>query len=140
MIKYLKQISTDSDEFMSITLSDKAAVRIQQFLNQGADNTQARAFRLGVKRTGCSGWAYVTSITDEVGDDDQRFEDHGIPIVVDAKSLELVDGTRIDFEQQGLNELFTFANPNVTDECGCGESFAVNKTANQSTGAPANPF
>ncbi len=140
MIKYLKQISTDSDEFMSITLSDKAAARIHQFLSQEAEDGHARAFRLGVKRTGCSGWAYVTSITSEINSDDQRFEDHGIPIVVDPKSLELVDGTRIDFEQQGLNELFTFTNPNVTDECGCGESFAVNKTTKPSAGAPANPF
>ncbi len=99
------------------------------------------AFRLGVKRTGCSGWAYVTSIANEITSDDQQFEDQGVPIVVDPKSLTLIDGTRVDYIQQGLNQLFTFANPNVTGECGCGESFAVTQS-NQTVadGAPANPF
>lgn len=119
---------------MAITLTDKAADRIRRFL----DKEQGRAFRLGVKRTGCSGWAYVTSIASEISADDRQFEDHGIPIVVDPKSLDLVDGTRIDYVRQGLNQVFTFANPNVTDECGCGESFAV--ASSGAGGAPANPF
>ncbi len=117
---------------MAITLSDKAASRIRQFLSE----QQGRAFRLGVKRTGCSGWAYVTSIAEDIGSEDQQFEDHGISIVVDPKSLELIDGTHIDYQRQGLNTLFTFSNPNVTDECGCGESFAVNTAAS----AVSNPF
>jgi len=117
---------------MAITLSDKAAIRIRQFLTK----EQGKAFRLRVKRTGCSGWAYVTSITQEINDDDQKFEDQGISIVVDAKSLKLIDGTRVDYIQQGLNQLFTFANPNVTGECGCGESFAVTPVE----GVLANPF
>ncbi len=122
---------------MAITLTDKAAARIRRFL----DKEQGSAFRLAVKRTGCSGWAYVTSIADEITADDRQFEDQGVPIVVDPKSLALIDGTRVDFVQQGLNQLFTFANPNVTGECGCGESFAVDKSGNKvGDGAPANPF
>lgn len=117
---------------MAITFSDDAAERVRQFLKKD----QGAAFRLAVKRTGCSGWAYVTSIAKQVESNDQQFEDQGIAIVVDPKSLELVDGTRIDFARKGLNQEFTFTNPNVTGECGCGESFAVNAT----DGKPSNPF
>lgn len=107
---------------MAITLTETAATRIQDYLSQ---EPGAVGLRLGVKRTGCSGWAYVVGLADGVADDDQVFEDRGIRIVVDTDSLEFVRGTRIDFVKDGLNELFRFDNPNVADECGCGESFSV---------------
>ena len=81
--------------------------------------------RLGIKKTGCNGFAYVVNYADSVEDGDVVFEDHGIKVVVDRKSLELIDGTQVDFVKQGLNEAFSFRNPNVTGECGCGESFSV---------------
>ena len=81
--------------------------------------------RLGIKKTGCNGFAYVVNYADSVEDGDVVFEDHGIKVVVDQKSLELIDGTQVDFVKQGLNEAFSFRNPNVTGECGCGESFSV---------------
>jgi len=81
--------------------------------------------RLGIKKTGCNGFAYVVNYADSVEDGDAVFEDHGIKVVVDQKSLELIDGTQVDFVKQGLNEAFSFRNPNVTGECGCGESFSV---------------
>ena len=81
--------------------------------------------RLGVKQTGCSGFAYVVSYADEVGARDTVFDDAGVKVVVDADSLKFVDGTEIDFVRQGLNEAFKFRNPNVKGECGCGESFNV---------------
>jgi len=107
---------------MAITLTETAATRIQDYLTQ---EPGAVGLRLGVKRTGCSGWAYVVGLADDVADGDQVFEDRGIRIVVDTDSLDFVKGTRIDFVKDGLNELFRFENPNVADECGCGESFNV---------------
>ena len=85
--------------------------------------------RLGVKKTGCSGFAYVINYADEIGEDDIVFEDRAVKIVVDEGSLPLIDGTEVDFVKHGLNEAFSFRNPNIKGECGCGESFAINKTA-----------
>lgn len=107
---------------MAITLTETAATRIQDYLSH---EPRAVGLRLGVKRTGCSGWAYVVGLADDVADGDQVFEDRGIRIVVNEESLDFVKGTRIDFVKEGLNELFQFDNPNVADECGCGESFSV---------------
>jgi iron-sulfur cluster assembly protein len=80
---------------------------------------------VGVKKTGCSGYAYVVDYADAVAADDVVFEQGGVRIVVDAESLALIDGTEVDFVKQGLNEAFKFRNPNVKGECGCGESFSV---------------
>ncbi|MBA3564915.1 MAG: iron-sulfur cluster assembly protein IscA [Gammaproteobacteria bacterium] len=107
---------------MAISLTESAAQRVLSFLaNRGA----GVGLRLGVKKTGCSGFAYVINYADEVDNDDVVFEDRGVKVVIDAKSLELIDGTEIDFVKQGLNEAFRFRNPNVKGECGCGESFSV---------------
>jgi iron-sulfur cluster assembly protein len=81
--------------------------------------------RLGVRTTGCSGMAYVLEFADEIADTDHVFEDHGVKVLVDPKSLVYIDGTELDFAREGLNEGFKFKNPNVKDECGCGESFSV---------------
>jgi len=106
---------------MSIQLTDNAAQRVKQFLEK--DN--GVALRLGVRKTGCSGWAYAVSIASELGKDDQVFEDKGIKIVVDRESLPYLTGSKIDFTQSGLNRTFQFDNPNATDACGCGESFTI---------------
>jgi iron-sulfur cluster assembly protein len=107
---------------MSISLTAAAAERVRTFMvNRG----QGVGLRLGVKQTGCSGFAYVVSYADEVQARDVVFEDSGVKVVVDADSLRYVDGTEIDFVRQGLNEAFKFRNPNVKGECGCGESFNV---------------
>ena len=107
---------------MSVTLTQSAAERVRGFLE-----TRGRGvgLRLGVKKTGCSGFAYVVNYADDVGSGDVVFEDRGIKVIVDAESLRYVDGTEIDFVRQGLNEAFRFRNPNVRGECGCGESFSV---------------
>ena len=81
--------------------------------------------RLGITKTGCSGNSYVINYADEVGKDDVVFEDRGVKIVVDPTALQLIDGTEVDFVKNGLKEAFSFRNPNVTGECGCGESFNV---------------
>ena len=107
---------------MAITLTQSAAERVKSHL---ARRGEGIGIRLGVKRTGCSGWAYVVDYADEVGSTDVVFEDREVRIVVDPDSLGLVDGTEVDFVKQGLNEAFKFRNPNVKGECGCGESFSV---------------
>lgn len=107
---------------MSITLSDSAADRVKRFLtNRG----KGVGLRLGVKTSGCSGMAYVLEFVDEVNSEDQVFDDKGVKVIIDAKSLAYLDGTELDFVKEGLNEGFKFNNPNVKDACGCGESFTV---------------
>ena len=107
---------------MSVSLTDSAADRVRSFLTSRGHGV---GLRLGVKKTGCSGFAYVVNYADEVGADDVVFEDRGVRVIVDAESLRFVNGTEIDFVRQGLNEAFRFRNPNVRGECGCGESFNV---------------
>lgn len=107
---------------MAITMTDAAAARVSSFL---ANRGKGIGLRLGVKTTGCSGLAYVLEFVDELGDGDQVFEQKGVRIIVDGKSLPHIDGTELDFVKEGLNEGFKFNNPNVKGECGCGESFSV---------------
>ena len=107
---------------MAITLTPSAADRVRNFL---ATRGQGLGLRLGVRKTGCSGFAYVVNYADEIGDEDRVFESEGVKVIVDAGSLALVDGTEIDFVRHGLSEAFRFRNPNVKGECGCGESFSV---------------
>ena len=107
---------------MAISMTQPAADRVKTHL--GARG-RGIGLRLGIKKTGCNWFAYVVNYADTVEEDDVVFEDHGIKVVVDQKSLELIDGTEVDFVKQGLNEAFSFRNPNVTGECGCGESFSV---------------
>ena len=107
---------------MSISITETANQRMRQFL---AQTPAAPGVRFGVKRTGCSGFAYVVDLADSIAADDQVIEIDGVNVVVDRKSLPLVDGTVIDFQRQGLNASFVFHNPNATGECGCGESFTV---------------
>ncbi|SHO58102.1 iron-sulfur cluster assembly protein IscA [Vibrio quintilis] len=107
---------------MSITLTETATDRIKTFLdNRG----KGIGLRLGVKTTGCSGMAYVLEFVDELNEEDQVFETGGVKVIVDTKSLVYLDGTQLDYVKQGLNEGFEFNNPNVKNECGCGESFNV---------------
>jgi len=107
---------------MAITLTEVAAQRVEKFL---ANRGKGVGLRLGVKTTGCSGMAYTLEFVDEHQGDDVMFESHSVRIFVDPKSLVYIDGTELDFAKEGLNEGFKFNNPNVKDECGCGESFTV---------------
>lgn len=107
---------------MPISLTNAAAERVRTFLERRGHGI---GLRLGVKKTGCSGFAYVVNYADEIGQNDVVFEDHGVKVVVDRESLGYIDGTQVDFIKQGLNEAFRFRNPNVKGECGCGESFTV---------------
>lgn len=107
---------------MAITLTETAAKHVNAQL---ATRGKGVGIRVGVTTTGCSGMAYVLEFADGVNPEDKVFEDHGVKIVVDPKSLVYIDGTRMDFVKTGVNEGFSFKNPNVKGECGCGESFSV---------------
>ncbi|WP_256644935.1 HesB/IscA family protein [Thermomonas paludicola] len=107
---------------MSIHLTESARARILGFLEL---DTTALGLRFGVSRSGCSGWGYKVEVAHERRPDDAVFDDGGVHIFVDAASLAQVDGTRIDYVQQGLNAQFVFSNPNVTGGCGCGSSFTT---------------
>ena len=107
---------------MSITLTEPAARRVRAYLN---DRRHGIGLRLGIKKTGCSGFAYVVGVAEELAEHDALFEHRGVKIVVNSEHLALLAGTEVDFVRQGLNETFSFRNPNVTGECGCGESFSV---------------
>ena len=107
---------------MSIRLTEVAAERVRTQLHS---RRQGKGLRLGVTTTGCSGFAYVVDFADEVHDSDNVFTSYGIKVIVDEKSIRYLDGTEIDFREDGLSSSFTFNNPNVEDECGCGESFTV---------------
>jgi iron-sulfur cluster assembly protein len=107
---------------MSITLTEKAARHVQRYLERRG---HGEGLRFGVRTTGCSGLAYKLEYVDEQNPEDQVFESHGIKVFVDPKSLPYIAGTELDFAREGLNEGFRFNNPNVKDECGCGESFRI---------------
>ena len=107
---------------MAITLSDSAAKRVQAFLTNRGSGV---GLRLGVKTSGCSGMAYVLEFVDSIDETDEVFEDKGVKIIVDKKSMLYLEGTELDYGKEGLNEGFKFNNPNVKDACGCGESFTV---------------
>jgi len=107
---------------MAITLTQSAANHVQNFL---AKRGKGVGLRVGVRTSGCSGLAYKLEFADVVNPDDQTFESNGVTVLVDPKSLPYVDGTELDYTREGLNEGFKFKNPNIKDECGCGESFNV---------------
>lgn len=107
---------------MTITMTEKAAEHVKSALEHRGKGV---GLRLAVRTTGCSGMAYVLEFADEVAANDHVFEDNDVKVIIDPKSLVYLDGTELDFGKEGLNEGFKFNNPNVKDECGCGESFNI---------------
>ncbi len=107
---------------MAIQLTESALKRVRSFMDQRAD---AVGVRVGVKTTGCSGMSYVVEIVDAVDPGDVVFEDQGVKVLVNERSLPYLDGTLLDYGKEGLNEGFRFSNPNAASTCGCGESFSL---------------
>ena len=107
---------------MAITLTEAAPRHVSRYL---ARRGQGLGVRLGVKTSGCSGLAYQLEYVDQAEPEDVVFENHGVKLLIDPKSLAYIDGTELDFVREGLNEGFRFSNPNERDRCGCGESFRV---------------
>lgn len=111
---------------MAITLTESAAKRIQHQLTKRG---KGLGLRVGVKKVGCSGFAYTFDYADEMRAGDQVFEAHAAKVVIDSDSLSILDGSRLDFVKDGLKQTFKFDNPNVDATCGCGESFSVKEKA-----------
>ena len=107
---------------MAIALTEQAADRIREQL---ARRGKGLGLRVGVKTSGCSGYSYVIDYADEISKNDHVFEQNGAKVVVDSESLSFLEGTTLDYRREGLNQVFRFINPNVKDQCGCGESFSV---------------
>jgi iron-sulfur cluster assembly protein len=108
---------------MSLSLTQQAAERILHFMSL---DQSAVGFRVSVKKMGCSGWGYDVALVNEVKDDEVTMMDKGVTLVVPRDALDKVDGTVIDYEKQGINQIFVYKNPNATGSCGCGESFTTN--------------
>jgi iron-sulfur cluster assembly protein len=117
----LNSLSNENRLNMAIMLTKSAAERVRSFL----DKDGGIGLRLGVRKTGCSGWAYTVQLAEDIQQDDIIFENDGVKVVVSQESLGFLDGSEIDFVSEGLGMTFKFNNPNVTDECGCGESFTI---------------
>lgn len=107
---------------MSVSLTERAAEHVRNYLES---EPEARGLRLAVRPTGCSGYMYVVETAEDVRAKDAVFESNGIRLVIDPESLKYLDGTKVDFAREGLNEGFKFDNPNVKQTCGCGESFSL---------------
>lgn len=107
---------------MGISVSQSAAQHISNFLSKRG---KGLGIRLGVRTSGCSGMAYKLEFVDELQESDIEFDSNGVKVYTDAKSLTYLEGTELDFVREGLNEGFKFNNPNVKNQCGCGESFNV---------------
>ena len=105
-----------------IQLTERAAAQIRKQLQKRG---KGLGLRLGVRQSGCSGYAYMVDYADAAAADDRIFEQHGVNVVVNNEHLAFLDGVEIDYTREGINEAFRFHNPNVTATCGCGESFAV---------------
>jgi iron-sulfur cluster assembly protein len=111
---------------MAIQLTESAATQIK---TQLAKRGRGLGLRVGVKKVGCSGFAYTYDYADAVEDGDRAFESHGAKVVIDGKSLEFLEGSTLDFVKEGLKQAFKVRNPNVDATCGCGESFSVKERA-----------
>lgn len=107
---------------MTISISENAARQIQQQLSKRGSGF---GLRLGVKTSGCSGFAYVLDYADAAADDELVFEQHGVKLLVKQTDMDKLDGTQLDYVKEGFNAAFKFNNPNVKGMCGCGESFSV---------------
>jgi iron-sulfur cluster assembly protein len=107
---------------MGIALTPSAVEYVKNFL---VKRGKGEGLRVGVKKSGCSGFAYVLDFADAVNTDDVVYEQDGVKVIVAADSLSYLDGMEVDYVKEGLNSFFKFNNPNVKDSCGCGESFSV---------------
>jgi len=120
---------------MTMTLTERAANQIRRQLEKRGSGI---ALRIGIKKVGCTGLAHTFELADEIRAGEHSFESHGARLVVDAESLLVLDGSHIDFVTEGLSQRFKFDNPNVENECGCGESFNVKKPKTVSVLADAS--
>ena len=103
---------------MPISLTETAAKEVKRIIEDQQLPKEQTRLRVGVRGGGCSGFSYLLDLTE-----DEAMESHGVPILVDMKSLLYLDGTEIDFRDEVMGRGFVFKNPNATSTCGCGSSF-----------------
>ena len=109
---------------MAISLTETAAKEVKRIIEEQQLPKEQTRLRVGVRGGGCSGFSYLLDLTEEeAGEQDEAMESHGVPMLVDMKSLLYLDGTEIDFRDEVMGRGFVFKNPNATSSCGCGSSF-----------------
>lgn len=120
----LSQSGQDS-QVQGVILTETAAREIKSIIAQQELDAEKVRLRVGVKGGGCSGFSYVLDLTETQKETDELFEQHGVRIICDPKSLLYLNGTTVDFKDEIMGRGFVFTNPNATTSCGCGSSFAV---------------
>lgn len=118
-------MTTEMTEQTGVILSETAAREIKTIIGQQELDADKVCLRVGVKGGGCSGFSYILDLTESKKDSDEEFEQHGVRIICDPKSLLYLGGTTVDFKDEIMGRGFVFTNPNATTNCGCGSSFAV---------------
>ncbi|MFN5946286.1 MAG: iron-sulfur cluster insertion protein ErpA [Phycisphaerae bacterium] len=116
---------TGDNSTQSVILSETAAREIKTIIQQQELDADKVCLRVGVKGGGCSGFSYILDLTETKKDTDELFEQHGVRIIVDPKSLLYLGGVTVDFKDEIMGRGFVFHNPNATASCGCGSSFSV---------------
>lgn len=117
--------TTTPETVHGVLLTEVAAKEIRTIIQDQELDAEKVRLRVGVKGGGCSGFSYVLDLTETQKDTDELFEQHGIKIICDPKSLLYLSGTTIDFRDELMGRGFVFNNPNATTSCGCGSSFSV---------------
>ena len=111
---------------MTLILTENAARHIQHQITKSGHGI---ALRIGIKKSGCSGFSYTYDLADEIGENDKLFTSNDTNIVVNVKDLPFLSGSQIDFIQEGLNSFYKLSNPNIDNTCGCGESFNLKESS-----------
>ncbi|MCC5821730.1 MAG: iron-sulfur cluster insertion protein ErpA [Phycisphaerales bacterium] len=118
------QTPTETDQ-AAVILTTLAAKEIGRIISEQDLDAEKVRLRVGVKGGGCSGFSYILDLTETQKESDEVFEQHGIKIIVDPKSLLYLGGTTVDFKDEIMGRGFVFTNPNANTSCGCGSSFSV---------------
>ncbi|WP_213989645.1 Fe-S cluster assembly scaffold SufA [Sodalis sp. dw_96] len=118
----VETFSLEDNTWQGLTLSEAAAKQIRRLAEQNAD---MQGLRLGVKQSGCAGFGYVVEMATGQEGGELVYERDGAHLYVPLKAMPFVDGTEVDYVQEGLNHVFKFNNPKAQHACGCGESFGL---------------
>ncbi|QOJ04883.1 MAG: iron-sulfur cluster assembly accessory protein [Planctomycetia bacterium] len=110
---------------MMVTLTERAAAEVKTIIDQQKLESEKTYLRVGVKGGGCSGFSYTLDLTEQVGENDEQWDVHGIKVICDPKSQIYLDGVTVDFKDEVMGRGFVFNNPNATHTCGCGSSFSA---------------
>lgn len=118
----VETFSIDETNWQGVNLTDSAAKQIKKLMEQHPDT---KGLSLGVKQSGCAGFGYIFEMIKNPTDDHLLFEHDGARLYVPKQAMPFIDGTVVDYVQEGLNRIFKFNNPKAQHACGCGESFGV---------------